>query len=156
MASFRDYLVCSRLRAVAELIKPYSPRGSLQLLELSQDFESAAWKKFSRVFMGIKIRGCCFHFYQAISKKIQKLGLSKFNYKNPRIRLICRKLMSLNLLSHLFIRSSFNNLKYQAPGALTIALFNYVENFGSCIQFGNPKNGTNMKTQNVVIFQCGH
>ena len=66
------------LRAVAELIKPYSPRGSLQLLEVSLDFESAAWKGFSRVFLGIEIHGCCFHFYHAIFRKIQKLGCLNF------------------------------------------------------------------------------
>jgi hypothetical protein len=117
------------LRIVAELINPYSPHGSLQLLEVSLDFESAAWKGFLRVLPGIEIHGCCFHFYQAIFRKIQKLGLSKFYCNNPRIRRLCMKLMSLNLLPHRFIRSSFNNLKSQARGALTIALFNYVEKY---------------------------
>jgi hypothetical protein len=47
--------------------------------------------------------------------------------------------MSLNLLPHRFIRSSFNNLKSQARGALTIALFNYVEKFWIKHSIWKPK-----------------
>ena len=47
--------------------------------------------------------------------------------------------MPLNLLPYLFIRSSFNNLKSKARGALTIALFNYVENFWIKHSIWKPK-----------------
>ena len=47
--------------------------------------------------------------------------------------------MSLNLLPHRFIRSSFKNLKSQARGALTIALFNYIETFWIKHSIWKPK-----------------
>jgi hypothetical protein len=96
------------------------------------------FKAVSRELKFMVIHG---HFYQAIFRKIQKLGLSKFYCKNPRKRRLCRKLMSLNLLPHRFTRSPFNNHKSQARGALTIGFLIMSKNFGSRIQFGNPKCG---------------
>jgi hypothetical protein len=40
------------LRAVAELIKPYSPRGSLQLLEVSLDFRIGSMEGVFKSFPG--------------------------------------------------------------------------------------------------------
>ncbi len=88
------------LQAVKDLITSFAANGSIPLEEFSLDFETAMWKAFSRVFPGINIHGCCFHFYQAIFRKIQKLGLSNFYRNNTRIRSLYRKLMSLNLLPH--------------------------------------------------------
>lgn len=126
------------LRAVAQLIIPYS-RGSIQLLEVSLDFEAAVWKAFTRVFPGIQIHGCGFHLYQAIFRKIQKLGLSNLYQKNTRIRRLFRKLMALNLLPHRFIKSTFNSLKAQARGTLTKSLFAYVEKTWIQHSVWNPK-----------------
>jgi hypothetical protein len=56
--------------------------------------------------------------------------------------------MSLNLLPTRFTRSSFNNLKSQARGALKIPLFNYVEKFWIKHSIWKPKMWSSF---NVVI-----
>ena len=38
------------------------------------DYEMTAWKAFREVFHNVKIRGCYFHYAQAVWRKIQAQG----------------------------------------------------------------------------------
>ena len=40
------------------------------LQEVMMDFEAAAWRAFRSVFPGINIKGCAFHWNQAIWRKV--------------------------------------------------------------------------------------
>lgn len=41
------------------------------------DFEKGMWKGIRLVLPGVTLEGCCFHFNQALWRRIQKLGLAK-------------------------------------------------------------------------------
>jgi len=113
------------LTAIKELTEPY---GQLQLEKVSLDFEIATWLAFKTVFPGIRLEGCAFHFSQAVFRKILELGLASFYRNSPRINKLCRKLMTLNLLPHRFIKPTFQDLKREARGTLTKQLLEYFEN----------------------------
>jgi len=113
------------LRALNNMITPY---GQLKLSTISIDFEAGLWQAFKTVFPTTKLQGCSFHFRQAVFRKLQECGLQTLYRRNSRIRSICTKLMSLNLLPGRLIPMAFESLKRDARGPLLKNLFQYYEN----------------------------
>ena len=69
------------------------------LKKVMVDFESALMKSAISVFPGITLKGCWFHFTQAIRKKICLLGL-KANYSNDYMfRFWIKRFMALALIT---------------------------------------------------------
>ena len=64
----RDYR--RLLKAVQNLLPDH-----IELQCVVADFESALWRAVEKVFPGVHIRGCIFHWTQAIWRKVQELGL---------------------------------------------------------------------------------
>ena len=52
-----------------ELVPQVSPSSAMA------DFEEASVSAFRRVFGGVTVTGCWFHFAQSIIKRVHKLGL---------------------------------------------------------------------------------
>ena len=50
------------------------------------DFETAAINEFGQAFPDAEIRGCYFHFIQALWRNIQEKGVSKLYISNDRVR----------------------------------------------------------------------
>ena len=78
------------------------------------DFETAAIKAVTIVFTEPVIKGCTFHFRQAVFRKVQSLGL-KANYEdkdNPVVRDWLRQLMSMSMLPVFAIPLLWNKLQY--------------------------------------------
>ena len=68
------------------------------------DFEKAVWKCIRELYPLIKLRGCNFHFCQAIWKHVCDIGLKTAFNKNMPVRIIIRKFMALAYLKSEDIR----------------------------------------------------
>ena len=106
-----DYVkVFERLKACLQ----HGDQG-LKVQTVLMDFELAVWKAVLQYFPGVKVRGCWFHYCQAIYRKAKSLGLTKGFNKKRDINLLVRHLMNLALLDPEAIRRLFEALK-QAAG----------------------------------------
>uniref|UniRef100_A0A0P4VXK8 MULE transposase domain-containing protein n=1 Tax=Scylla olivacea TaxID=85551 RepID=A0A0P4VXK8_SCYOL len=64
------------------------------------DFESAVWGAFQRVKPNVTLTGCCFHWTQAVWKKINELGLApSYCRKKNTSRFLCQPSVSSILTS---------------------------------------------------------
>jgi len=109
--------------------------------EIVSDFEMGIWKGVVSVFPSAKIFGCSFHWTQAIFRKIKCLGLGRYYSRNENVRLLCRKLMSLNLLPTRYINRCFYSLEQQSRTLgipLLSDLFQYVDNTWISSSFYSP------------------
>ena len=54
------------------------------------DFETAVKNAASRVFVGIRVKGCFFHYTQCIWRRVQRYGVAQLYAENTDIhRLVC-------------------------------------------------------------------
>jgi len=74
------------------------------------DFEAATWQAVRQVLPGLEIRGCLFHYTQAIYRKVQELGLTTQYAQDAGSRSMCRDVMALPLLPAEHIAPVFDNL----------------------------------------------
>ena len=107
------------------------------------DFETAAINAMSSVFPDATVKGCSFHFRQAIVRRVQKEGLMA-QYEDaddPVIRNWIRKIMSLTLLPPSVIQLAWDWLKIPPPtfqaevDLKTTSLADYVERTWICGDF---------------------
>lgn len=112
--------------AVLQALLQSLPRLPM-VTEFIMDFEQAAWNSVSKIFPHATIRGCAFHWSQAVWRKIQSLGL-QVDYRNDAtIYQICRRIMALPLLPAADIRPQFHRLQRHANTPQLQQLFKYVE-----------------------------
>ena len=97
-----------------------------QLEEIMVDFESAVWGAISKVFPQVVIKGCTFHWTQAVWRKIQELGLAPGYYNEEGIQIYLRKLLALPFLPKEFISSVFLNLAAEANSDPLRSLCDYI------------------------------
>lgn len=84
------------------------------------DFEMAAINAIATVFPNSSVRGCSFHFRQAVMRHVQLEGLSGPYSKNgvPQVRHWIRQIMGLTLLPVEFILRAWGMLR--SPPSLAI------------------------------------
>ncbi|GFS21680.1 mule transposase [Elysia marginata] len=64
------------LRALkGELERLHGEGASFDLEAVLADFEAAVWGAFRHVFSAVEMRGCNFHWGQAVFRKIQELRM---------------------------------------------------------------------------------
>ena len=86
------------------------------------DFEAALWTALrdlmnSNEFVEVQLKGCLFHFCQAIFKYILFLGLKKEYFKDQGTMVICQHLMSLPLLPVEKIVAQFERIEAECTAA---------------------------------------
>jgi len=114
--------------AVFRAILEQLPDGH-QVNRIVADFESAAWQALRVVLPNVELRGCLFHFTQAVYRKIQELGLTNAYMHDNGTKTLCKQLMSLPLLPHEHIIPIFDRLTERAGDLENlISLCNYVRN----------------------------
>jgi transposase-like protein len=106
----KDYLAV--FRSLLHLL----PSTSVQ--KCVADLEKGLWNALRQLFPGIPIKGCVFHWCQAIFRKIQKSGLAVSYNSKGNTYTFPRKLMALPFLSREHIPLAFNKLKETAQGHL--------------------------------------
>ena len=76
------------------------------------DFEAAAWVAVRNVLghTVTSVKGCLFHFNQAVYRQICKLDLKISYINDPEVRRLCRSLMALPMLPENHIKAAFELL----------------------------------------------
>ncbi|XP_041372839.1 uncharacterized protein LOC121386108 [Gigantopelta aegis] len=116
----KDYMAV--LEAIIGML-PQAPR----VQRLVIDFESALWRAAASVIPDVQIKGCSFHWTQAVWRKIQDLGLREAYRSDNDTHRYLRKLMSLPFLPHQHIPAVFDGLKAEASTDQLTTLVEYLE-----------------------------
>ena len=74
------------------------PRGNIGVQSITLDFEAAVWVALKTVLPSVSLKGCLFHWNQAIWCKIQQLGLVTSYLKKDSAYKFCRRVMALPFL----------------------------------------------------------
>ena len=77
---------------------------------LMLDFESGVLPTLRQHFPNATVKGCNFHFTQAIWRRVQLLGLVT-HYEDSVVRRIVRSLMGLAFVPRLIVRQTFTTIK---------------------------------------------
>ena len=90
------------------------------------DFEAAMWHGVKVVFPKIQIKGCVFHWVQAVWRRVQALGLQDSYSKDEGTHSFVRMLMALPFIPHehvlrvfLHVSSSSNSQNSQLAALCT-------------------------------------
>ncbi|KAK3087679.1 hypothetical protein FSP39_009092 [Pinctada imbricata] len=121
-SSFRWYsFSCPVLLHLQQLL------GDVNVEGFVADFETGLWQVLQLVYPGIDIKGCVFHFTQAVWRRIQEEGLSTAYRENDSLHRYLRQLMSLPFLPAAQIRETFTNLQTMANTDNLRAVVNYMD-----------------------------
>ncbi|XP_052787549.1 uncharacterized protein LOC128241241 [Mya arenaria] len=93
------------------------------------DFEAGLWQALRSVFPGTQLKGCAFHWCQAVLRHVQHLGLKATYERREGAHQLIRKLLALPFLPGQHIERAFIKLKDRAEGSSDQMkeLFTYVE-----------------------------
>ncbi|XP_065660735.1 uncharacterized protein LOC136084541 isoform X1 [Hydra vulgaris] len=84
------------------------------------DFESAFVSALSITFPRVTVRGCFFHFGQAVWRKVQNLGLTSF-YDNQDVKKLVHRLAALPLADPNIYEELWEEINHSAPNITGIA-----------------------------------
>jgi hypothetical protein len=101
--------------------------GQVKVQGFMIDFEASIWAALPDVFTGIPIQGCCFHWDQALWRKVQDLGLSTAYRDDEGTNKYIRRLMALPFLPHEHIKTMFISLQREAYDEPLQALCAYIQ-----------------------------
>ena len=91
---------------------------SLNPSNIMVDFEQSLHKALEKAFRGTYLRGCLFHYCQAVYGKVVEFGfLTDYMDTNSDIRLGVRRLLALPFLPEDDVEQSFEELKEHLPAA---------------------------------------
>ena len=99
-----------------------------EVRSITLDFETALWNVFRDLLPNVSLKGCLFHWTQALWRKVQELGLEPPYRTASRTYKYIRKLMALPFLPAARILPEFQRLKDGARTASLEALVQYMEN----------------------------
>ena len=88
---------------------------------------SAAWLAVRYVFPGVSVKGCVFHWTQAVWRQVQDIGLKPAYSQRSSVYNYIRQLLALPSLPHNHIEPTFVQLQQRANTEQLQRLVNYVE-----------------------------
>ncbi|CAF3027632.1 unnamed protein product [Rotaria sp. Silwood2] len=93
------------------------------------DFESGEMGALENLFPNVTIRGCWYHFNQAIFRNIQKMGLTTMYEKNEEVKIWLKSFMALPLVKNNVLDDAvellFENIP--SPDKLLIEFYEYFQ-----------------------------
>ncbi|XP_053395522.1 uncharacterized protein LOC123527520 [Mercenaria mercenaria] len=94
----------------------------------TMDFEIALWQALREVFPSSKLKGCAFHWSQAVQKHVGEFGLARTYRERQSVHSLIRKLLALPFLPAADIKRAFRKLQEQAEDSSEQVqdLFTYV------------------------------
>ena len=105
----KDYV-----KLLETLIKEARKIGlTLKPIQVMIDFEIAAKKAFEKVFIGILVKGCLFHFGQSLFRKFVSLGLKTYYIEKKDVQDWFKSIFCLALLPITSVEQEFELLSIQ-------------------------------------------
>ena len=95
-----EQLYDTLLLKIREIVPQFQPQNSMS------DWEQAARNAVKKIFNGIKLQGCWFHYTQRIWKKLQKTNLVSTYINNVEFHNYVRCIMALPFLPPDVIQST--------------------------------------------------
>ena len=83
--------------------------------EIIVDFEKAVWGALRMCLPVVSVRGCWFHWAQAVYRRVKKYGLRNAYMHQVYIRAYVRELMALPNLPASHIEPAFLEMKVRCP-----------------------------------------
>jgi hypothetical protein len=117
--STEDYL------AVMKYLRDVMENSRLKSVVL--DFEAAVWRAITEVFPHVILRGCSFHWRQALVRKISELGLAPTYRKKRNTHQFMKQILCLNYLPHEQIEAIFTSLRQLVLPTHPLALHNFMQ-----------------------------
>ena len=81
----------------AALVTKFGTIGEVS--QFNSDFEASFIEAVHEVFPEVVVKGCSFHYRQAVMRHLQQGGLKLSYITDPNIKTWVRRIMSLSLLS---------------------------------------------------------
>ena len=78
--------------------------------------DAGLWQALREVFPGTSLKGCVFHWAQAVQRKVQEVGLQTTYQQREGTHLIIRKLLALPFLPGRDIQRAFQRLRDRVEG----------------------------------------
>ena len=94
------------------LLSSYGDIGAMKFILM--DFERAAMNAINAVFPDVRVKGCSFHFRQALMRRVQQEGLKSVYEENshyPSARTWLRMVMAMSMLPAFAVPLVWNELK---------------------------------------------
>ena len=112
-------------KVLQEILKmlPTKPR----VKTIIGDFERAIWNALTAVYPDVQLKGCLFHWTQALWRKTQELGLQRAYSEDRGTHKFIRKLMALPFLPSEHIQPLFDKMVERATSQQLTELVTYVE-----------------------------
>lgn len=88
---------------------------------------SGAWLAIRRVFPTVAIKGCIFHWTQAVWRHVQSLGLARAYKEQQAVHSYIRQLLSLPFLPAQHIPDTFHHLRGRANTPQLRDLVDYMD-----------------------------
>ena len=146
------------------------PRRNLAVKSITLDFEAATWTALRKVLPSVSLRGCLFHWNQAIWRHIQHLGLVSSYMKKDSAYKFCRRVMALPFLPAESIYPMFSSLRSSVPPGPYVDLMSYIDQtwmkssvwsieswcvFKRSIRTNNDCEGWHRRLNNIAPGQAG-
>ena len=87
---------------------------------------SAAWIAIREAFPGVELKGCAFHWSQAVWRHVQSVGLAETYMRREGLHSFVRQVLALQFLPSAHIRQAVQMLEMKATTHATQTLIGYL------------------------------
>ena len=87
---------------------------------------SAAWIAIREAFPGVELKGCAFHWSQAVWRHVQSVGLAETYMRREGLHSFVRQVLALQFLTSAHIRQAVQMLEMKATTHATQTLIGYL------------------------------